>query len=250
MLNKINIILLAAGKSSRISSVANGLPKPLIPIAGEPIIFRNLRWINRFFHENLIWINLHYQYELMQDEIKKFSCQVPNLQINFIIEKNILGTAGAVANILSHCLEQQHTLVIYSDNLFNFNLHDFIETHFEKKNLVTIALFNEKKHINTGIAGGKVILDKHSCVTEFIEGEKCTSSSNVNAGIYLFSPEITSHIPKYQFCDFGKFFFPTLLLKKIPIYGYMIDGFCLGLDTPECLARANELINEKKVILI
>ncbi len=250
MLPPINTLLLAAGKSSRIASVSNGLPKPLMLIAGEAIIFRNLRWINHFSRINSVWVNLHYQHELMRREIKKFSTQVSNLQLQFMYENNILGTAGALENISSHCLKDSHSLVIYADNLFNFDLGDFIRTHFRNKNRVTIALFDNRKNIHTGIAGGTVLLDDHLRITEFIEGEKRPSYHYVNAGVYLLSPEIISHIPSNQFCDFGKDIFPKLLLENIPLNSYIIDGYCLGLDTPECFVVANKLIDQKKAILL
>jgi mannose-1-phosphate guanylyltransferase/phosphomannomutase len=249
-MQQLNTLLLAAGKSSRIESIANGLPKPLIPIAGDPIIFRNLRWINRFSQINLVWINTHYEHELMQREIKNFSPQVSNLQLKFVFEKNILGTAGALKNISSCCLQEFHHLVIYGDNLFNFNLSDFIAMHFIKENKVSIALFDDRKNVHTGIAGGTVILDDHFRVTKFIEGEKHPSSHYVNAGVYLLSPEISNYIPSNQFCDFGKDVFPKLLLENVPLHGYIIEGYCLGLDTPDCFAVANELTDQKKVELL
>lgn len=249
-MSRINTILLAAGKSSRINQFSGGLPKPLIPIDGVPIIFRNLKWLNSFSSIDSVWINLHYQHEFMRNEIEKFSTKINNLKLHFIYEDNILGTAGALANVAQHWSKKSHHLVIYGDNLLNFDLNSFIDTHFSKKNLITLALFDEQKNLHTGIAGGKVFLDDNNYVTKFIEGKKNSPCHYVNAGIYLLAPEIISNIPLNQFCDFGKDIFPAMLLKNIPLYGYIIDGYCLGLDTPECFAVAYELINKKKVVLL
>lgn len=248
----INTLLLAAGKSSRIMNFSKGLPKPLLLIAGEAIIFRNLRWLYSAPIIHSVWINLHYQHELMLREIKNFSSQIPHAQLQFFYEKNILGTAGALANILlhAHVVRNAPVLVVYGDNLLNFDLCDFITTHITKKNDVTIALFDERQHIHTGIAGGKVLLDDHFIITEFLEGRKYSSSHYVNAGVYLLSSEIASRIPSDQFCDFGKDFFPKLLMGNLPLNGYIIKGYCLGLDTPECFKVALELIDQKKVALL
>ncbi|OGT39886.1 MAG: hypothetical protein A3E81_01850 [Gammaproteobacteria bacterium RIFCSPHIGHO2_12_FULL_36_30] len=246
----LNTLLLAAGKSLRIAKIANGLPKPLMPIANEAIIFRNLRWINRFAQPNPVWINLHYKHKLMQRKIENFSKQISNLQIKFVYEKNIMGTAGALKNISNQTSKDSHTLVIYADNLFNFDLNDFIETHYRKKNKVTIAVFDDRLNTHTGIAGGKALLDNHLYITEFVEGKNGILSPYVNAGVYLLAPEIIDHIPSDQFCDFGKDIFPKLLRENVPLNSYIIDGYCLGLDTPECFVVANKLIEQKKIVIL
>lgn len=245
-----NTLLLAAGKSSRIASFANDFPKPLIPILDDAIILRNLRWISSVSCIRQVWINLHYQHKLMRHELEKFSSRFPHLQFHFVYENDLLGTAGALANIPAFSLTESHSLVIYSDNLFNFDLNNFIHEHYSKRNLVTIALFDERKNINTGIAGGRVSLDKDCRITEFIEGVSCAPSHYVNAGVYLLAKEIVSHIPRNQFSDFGKHIFPKLLSENIPLHGHVINGYCLGLDTPECFAAACELVNQKKVVLL
>lgn len=245
----VNTLLLAAGKSLRIATFSKGLSKPLIPIAGTPIIFRNLRWLGQCPLINSVWINLHYQHELMRNEIKNFSAEVSHLTLNFIYEKNILGTAGALANVAPHWEKESHSLIIYGDNLFNFNLSSFIEAHFTNHNLITIAFFDDRRHVHTDIAGGKAVLDSHDRVIQFVEGGQSIISHYVNAGVYLIDPQIITSIPN-DFCDFGKDIFPKFLLERIPLHGYIIDGYCLGLDTPACFSAVSKLINQKKVVLL
>src|SRR3989338_10187655 len=246
-MSAINTLLLAAGKSSRIASISKGLPKPLIQIGNDPIIFRNLRWLNSFSCVNAVWINLHYQAEILRREIKNFSAQLNHLDLHFIFEEEILGTAGALANVSSQWKPELHSLIIYGDNLFNFDLNDLIETHFSQKHLITVALFDENKNLHTDIAGGKVVMDDKNRILNFAEGAEHTLSPFVNAGVYVLSPEITALIPRDRFYDFGKDFFPRLLSENIVMHGYLINGYCLGLDTPECFDVANDLINQQKV---
>jgi len=186
----------------------------------------------------------------MKREIKNFSQDIPRLKLQFIYEKNILGTAGALKNLSSRHPKEGHNLIIYGDNLFNFDLSDFIETHFDNKNIATIALFDQRKQIHTRIAGGKVSINDNLEIESFIEGRECASLHYVNAGVYLLSPEITDSIPSGEFCDFGKDIFPKLLLAGIPLHGHIINGYCLGLDAPECFAIADELIQQQKIILL
>ncbi|OGT36800.1 MAG: hypothetical protein A3F12_00780 [Gammaproteobacteria bacterium RIFCSPHIGHO2_12_FULL_38_14] len=246
----LQTLLLAAGKGLRISRYAKGLPKPLLSIAGDPIILRNLRWLNSFAHVQSVWINLHYQAALMEKKIKNFSRQLPNLTINFIYEKKILGTAGALINIAPILSRDDLLLVVYSDNLFNFDLDEFVSFHYKKKNLATIALFDDRKNIHTGIAGGRVSLDNQLRITGFFEKSPNAGLHHINAGAYLFTPEILSHITPQKFCDFGRDIFPKMLLENAPLNGYIINGYCLGLDTEECFNNANDIITQGKITLL
>jgi NDP-sugar pyrophosphorylase family protein len=56
----LQAVVLAAGKSTRIASIADGLPKPLLEIGGEAVLMRNLRWLAESGIEQ-VWINLHYR---------------------------------------------------------------------------------------------------------------------------------------------------------------------------------------------
>lgn len=246
----LQTVMLAAGRSTRIAPIANGLPKPLLPIEGVPILFRNLKWIAQCKSIQSIWVNLHYESALLQQEIVDFSRQVDNLAIHFSHEEEILGTAGGVKKIAPHCTDDSHYLVIYGDNLYGFDLEKMIDTHFSQGNLATIALFDDRIHMHTGIAGGKIQLNDQLQITHFIEGIHANSFHYVNAGVYLLSPEIISRIPSNQFCDFGRDIFPYLLLENVPLTGYIIDGYCLGLDTPGCFEVARKLIDQKKVELL
>ena len=245
----LNTLLLAAGKSTRIAHCFNDLPKPLIPIDGESIIFRNLRWLNQYALSKPIFVNLHYKHALLKDRLENFARNYTNLSLNYLYEKNILGTAGAVANFSKFVRNDNPYLIIYSDNLFNFDLEKMINIHLAKQHEITVALFDQMRNQHTNIAGGYVKMNDQNHIIDFFEGH-ITLSTLVNAGVYLLSPQLISAIPSEQFCDFSKDLFPALLANNIPMHGHLIDGYCLGLDTLECINNANKLIKEKRVALI
>ena len=61
-------LLLAAGKSTRIQSIAGDLPKPLIPVAGKPLLVHNIELLKKYGVSE-IWINLHYRSEQIMKAI-------------------------------------------------------------------------------------------------------------------------------------------------------------------------------------
>jgi mannose-1-phosphate guanylyltransferase len=238
----VNTLVLAAGKSTRIASVSDGLPKPLLPVAGETILGRNLRWLASEGIRH-VWINLHYRPEDVRRAIgdgKQFG-----LTVEYVYEPEILGTAGAVRNLSGDC--RSTVLVVYGDNLLNFELKPFVAYHQAKGAAATIALFDQRMHVHTGIAGGRVLLGSDGQVKQFIEGATDAQSSLVNAGVYLLEPDVVRDIPAGQFHDFGRDFFPALLAEGRRLDGYLISGYCLGIDTPESYRRVLDLVATGKV---
>jgi mannose-1-phosphate guanylyltransferase len=236
-------VVLAAGKSTRIVPLAGGLPKPLIEIAGQAILVRNLRWLARSGIEE-VWINLHYRPEVIRQRIGDGSWL--GLQVNYSYEQNILGTAGGVRLMASQW--QDTFFVVYGDSLLHANLESMWQSHQACGALVTIGLFDRTRHPHTGIAGGSVTIKADGGVVSFSEGAAARSSL-INAGLYLIEPQILSRIPPTSFYDFARDLFPQLLESSVAINSHIIEGYCLGIDTPEAYRRALSLIDEGTVKL-
>ena len=237
----MKVLVLAAGWSTRIRAVAGDLPKPLLAVAGRPILDHTLRWLAASGVRD-VWINLHYEGE----QIRRFvgTGARHGLRVRYSEEDPILGTAGAVKK-----LEREWTqtfLVVYGDNLVRFTLAPLLERHRQSGAFVTVALFDPARHPFTGIAGSRVVM-VDGLIQRFTEGAPECEGGLVNAGVYAVEPAIGRFIPDGQFCDFGRDVFPRLLAEGAPLGGHVIDGYCLGLDAPGPLARGLELIRSGEV---
>jgi mannose-1-phosphate guanylyltransferase/phosphomannomutase len=140
-------------------------------------------------------------------------------------------------------------LVLYGDSLVRADLGVMRQLHGRSGASVTMGLFDRSRHPHTGIAGGTVTLNSSGSVVSLNEGGDAGLSSLVNTGLYLVEPEILLNIPAASFYDFGWQLFPLLLASGMRIRGHIIDGYCLGVDTPQAYQRALELIHEKRVQL-
>ncbi len=244
----LGALVLAAGKSTRIRSISQGLPKPLLSVHGRTILERNLSWLADSGLQSA-WINLHYRPEAIKAVIRDGSHL--GLKVSYSLEPEILGTAGAY----KHLQEQWSgtTLVVYGDSLVSFDLAKFYQAHQNSKALATIALFDQNTHPHTAIAGGRVILDENARVTGFFEmtgSEGNLPSTLVNAAVYLLEPQVLEMIPTQTFFDFARDLFPQMLTAGYHLQGYLIDGYCLGLDTPESYAKAMSLIECQRPALV
>src|SRR4051794_888009 len=230
-------LVLAAGRSTRIQAVAPDCPKPLIPVAGEPVLERNLRQLAAAGVCD-VWINLHYrgeQIEALVGDGARFG-----LRADYSWEPELLGTAGA-AKKLEAALATDTFFVVYGDNLTALNLGALAAQHRRHGAVATIAVFDRDRIPNTGLAGGRVLMDAEGQVTQFVEGGEA-ASPYVNAGVYALEPGVLATIPPGRFADFGRDVFPRLVADGARVDAFPIDGYCLGIDTPEALARANALV--------
>ena len=74
---------------------------------------------------------------------------------------------------------------------------------------------------------GVVVADDEDRVVGFQEKPTIEEARSrlCNCGIYVFEPEILSHIPEGQFDDFGKRLFPDLLKQGVPFHAHAVNGY-------------------------
>lgn len=243
----VKALVLAAGLGSRIRAVAGDLPKPLVPFGGAPILAHNLRWLAGAGVREC-WINLHYAADAIRETIgdgRGFG-----LEIHYVYEPELLGTAGALGNI-RHAFDEP-MLVVYGDSVVRCDLDALTARHRLRGGEATIALFDRDHHPHTGIAGGRVRLAADQTVERFLEGVgEASTDPLVNAGVYLVEPTILDLIPPGGAVDFGRDVFPAMLATGRVLGAYVIEdeGFCLGLDTPESYAAGVDLLDAGRVSL-
>ncbi len=225
-------IVLCAGKSTRIDPISRGLPKPLLKIGKKSVIQRILTWLAKEGISD-IWINLHHRPEAIMNHVK--TGEQCGVHVQYVFEPKLLGTAGAVKNIAETWTEPstEPFLVVYGDNLYAFDLKKLINDH---QHCVTVTLFDRDRQKHT-IAGGQVML-RDGVIEEFIEGTTERVSPYVNAGVYVLEPTVLQYMPKQECFDFGHDLFPLMLRNNVSIGGHVMDGYCLGIDTPESYEMA------------
>ena len=239
-------LVLAAGKSTRISAVSAGLPKPLIHLAGRPVISWNLKWLARSGIQKA-WVNLHYRPIMVRVALGDGSKW--GMQLRYSYESTILGTAGAWKKLANEW--GRTTIVVYGDSLVMFDLSMLIRSHaYNDRALATIAVFHPAIHTHTNIAGSRLNISPTGLVEKFIEGDSSEDTDGfVNAGVYLLDIALLKRIPN-GFVDFGRDIFPELA-REGRLNAVLIEptGYCIGIDTPEALEAVQKLLQEGHIKL-
>ncbi|NQZ58022.1 MAG: nucleotidyltransferase family protein, partial [Lentisphaeraceae bacterium] len=131
----VNLFIPAAGLGTRLRPLTSQVPKPLLSIAGVPLIQRILENICSSIEVDRIGINTHYLPEVIQNWSSESSFSD---KIELFHEKELLGTGGALKNAET-LLGQKTFIVVNGDVLADIDWKALLEHHHSQKNLVTLA---------------------------------------------------------------------------------------------------------------
>ena len=234
-------IILAAGLGSRLGL---DIPKPMYKINGKPVLEHNILLLKKYGITD-ICINLFYKGDVIKDYFNDGSKW--GVKISYSPEKELLGTSGDVKNC-EWFLDKESFFVLYGDNYSDINLSEMLKFHNESKLVSTIALFDPKSCVNSGIAGGIVTVDnKDNRLLSFIEGKGDKVNGYVNAGVYILEHKVLDMIPLNVMSDFGKDIFPKLIQKGCSLKGYITNSFVLAIDTQDALKITEQVLNKGEI---
>jgi len=226
-------MILAGGLSTRLYPLTKQVPKPLVPVAGEPNAVHLIRYLKSYGFDEIA-INVHYLADMIVDTLGDGSEY--GVRLEYLHESELLGSAGAVEQMKGF-LSGAPFVVVGCDDLTDIPLDRLLEHHREKNAVATIGLVEREEVDQYGV----VVTDATGRITGFQEKPpKGTEKSRlVNTGIYAFTPEIFDHIAHGVFVDFGKNVFPALQQGNEAFYGFDARGaYWCDIGTPSEYRRA------------
>jgi NDP-sugar pyrophosphorylase family protein len=238
------ILIIAGGLGTRIAAIAKKRPKCMLEVEGRPFCEYQLELFKKQGFNDIIFCLGHLADVVMDyfEDGRKFG-----LNIGYSIEKEPLGTAGAVK--LAEKQIDGNFIVFYGDNFTDMKLRDFLEFHEQYKGMASI---NVRKKNDVSKSSSIIIINNHR-ITSFIEkpsGELLNRFENaekyVNNGIYVCRREILDNIPKNKVYDFGFDLFPDMLLKGEKLYGYAAESYFREIGTPQKIDLFTKEFKSKK----
>ncbi len=215
-------VIMAGGEGSRLRPLTYTRPKPMMPIAGKPVLSRILELLgeNGIHRAALTTMYLPEQIE------NAYGDAYAGVSLRFFREKRPLGTAGSVRGVLPFLEEDEEDdsfLVISGDALCEFSLRDAIAYHRRQQADVTILLTERNPPNEYGV----VQCDADGRILRFLEKPGVTQafSHTVNTGIYLIRRSVMERVPPSTFCDFGHDLFPALLESGARMMGWNAAGY-------------------------
>jgi NDP-sugar pyrophosphorylase family protein len=231
-------MILAAGQGQRLRPLTNHLPKPMLPIAGRPLLEHIIIHLRKCGITHLA-INLHHLPLVVMDH---FGDGHPwQVSLRYSVERQLLGSAGGVKRLQSFF---DDTFVVYYGDLLTWaDLRPMIALHRQAGVPATMGLYRVPDPWNRGI----VQLDDSQKIVRFVEkpDRKRAFSNLANAGIYVLEPEVLKRIPVDQVYDFGHDLFPAMLTDGVQIAGYIIEDLLIDIGLPEQYEEANRIASTR-----
>ena len=229
-------MLLAAGSATRLGSLAQAVPKPMLEVGGRPLIEHTVRQLARYGVEDIV-INLHQLGGVVTRHFGDGSRF--GVRIHYSEEETLLGTAGGVKKAAP--LLDETFLLVYGDNLTTCRFDALVDFHRAHRGLATIALFWR----DDVSAHSAVERREDGRIVRFVEKPRPEEAPShwISAGMNVMDPEVLKFIGERAPLDFGFDVFPRLLREDKRLQGYRM-GSREGLwwiDTPEHYARVCEL---------
>jgi NDP-sugar pyrophosphorylase family protein len=232
----VKAMLLAAGLGTRLRPLTDITPKPLLPVAGQPILLWNLLLLKRHGITDVI-INLHHLGEQIVQTLGDGSRF--GMHVAYSHEPTLLGTGGGIKQAAPF-LKDGSFLVLNGDTLSACDLTSLIAAHRAGGAPVTLVLREDPE----AARWGPVTVDADSRILQ-INGApplrnppKSLPPPCMFAGIHMLESEVLDAIPSGPGSIIDVYL--GLLRQNHMLRGYRMSGYWSDVGTPERYAEAQQ----------
>ncbi|EAK0071238.1 D-glycero-D-manno-heptose 1-phosphate guanosyltransferase [Campylobacter coli] len=209
-------IILCGGLGTRLKSVIKDIPKPMAPINDKPFLEFIFEYLKKQGITEII-LSVSYKYELIQEYFKD---EFHGMKIHYNIEKELLGTGGAIKDALK--LVKNEAYVVNGDTFFDIDLKKLVLNSSK----ICIAL----KQMQNFDRYGTVNVDEQGIVTSF-EEKVFKKQGLINGGIYLLKKDIFDEFSLEKKFSFEEFLQENYKLLKIQTQ--IFDDYFIDIGIPE-----------------
>lgn len=243
-MKKIDVaVIMAGGKGSRLRSITNDeIPKPMVPVDGKPLLEYQVEALKEYGIKKIVMIVGHLGEKIMDHfkDGKDFG-----VDIDYIVEKEPLGTAGAFY-YLKDKTDAKDFLLVFGDVFFDIDFDRMEDFHFKNAALTTLLAHPNGHPYDSDLIqtddNGKVIgFDSKNNVRDY------WYDNMVNAGMYVINRELLELVGEPVKIDFEKDILANQVKNGANIYAYHSPEYVKDVGTVD---RINATVEELKNGLI
>lgn len=218
-------VIMAGGQGTRLRPITENIPKPMIRVAGRPILERIVLHLVGFGIRD-IYLSVNYLAHLIEEHFgdgERFGCR-----IHYLREQDPLGTGGPLALLPN---QPDHPVLVMNGDLVTQIKVDELLAHHERGSYA--ATIGVRRYLHSVPFGCLNLSERGDVVA--IE-EKPMLERMINAGIYVLSPEAIRLVPKafYPVTNL----FETLIKTGRPVGAFEIEEDWIDVGQKEQLAKA------------
>ena len=199
------VFIMAGGFGTRLSPLTDDCPKPMLPIAGKPML---LRLIENFISQGFknFCISTHFLPLVIENYFGDGSDL--GINITYVYEETPLGTGGALSLLPKHLTKP--VIMVNGDVLTGVDFRNLLNFHNKEKIKATMAVRDYEVNVPFGVIEGA---DRR------ISGvvEKPRYSFHINTGIYILEPSIINSSKENEVINM-----PTLLAQYFSLIMFQI----------------------------
>ncbi|HEY7601204.1 MAG TPA: NDP-sugar synthase [Methylomirabilota bacterium] len=229
----IQAVILAGGLGTRLRPLTLERPKPVVPLLNVPFLCYQLGLLGAHGVRDVI-LSVSHRAEVIRATMSRE--RLGEVRLRDVVEKDPLGTAGGVRNAAD--LVDGRVVVLNGDILTDLDLSALLRSHEARGAAATIYL----TPVENPTAYGLVDLEEDGRVRRFLEKPTWdeVTTNTINAGVYVLEKELLELIPKGEPHSIEREFFPLLLERGVPFYGYVSSGYWLDIGTPAKYLQAQQ----------
>ncbi len=242
-------LLLGAGYATRLYPLTKDRPKPLLPVAGVPILQRicervfKVKGIDRIYLvTNHRFVSHYYNWLRDYQEQRAFPVPVEIFDDMTTTPDDRLGAIGDIQFAIKSARIRDDLLVIAGDNLIQFELQNFVGFAQPKGTSLCLKDLQSRKQVSLY---GAVEVDPHGKIVDFEEKPPKPRSTLVSIGVYYFRARHLSLFKQYLDEGLNKDapgFYLQWLFGKIDVHAYVIKGEWFDIGDIDSYNLANEMM--------
>jgi mannose-1-phosphate guanylyltransferase len=227
----ITAVVLVGGFGTRLRPVTYAVPKQLIPVAGQPILFHALDILPREVTQ--VTLACGYKAEQFESYLEAHPYRIP---VRIIREETPLGTGGGILNAIEGASDP--FVLLNGDVISGVDMDQMLSLHRQHGGCGTMSLYEVEDPSPYGVAA----LDESGRIVRFVEKPKASEAPSrwINAGAGIWSRSVVDAIPGGREVSFEKEVLGGLLSRGV--YGFPFRSFWEDAGTPARLLNAQRLL--------
>lgn len=201
----MKVVILAGGFGTRISEESHLIPKPMIEIAGKPILWHIMKYYSHFGYNEFIICCGYKQYVIKEyfadyylhmsdvtfdftskNEMKVHNCNTEPWKVTLIDTGLHTMTGGRIKRVREYIGDEPFMLT-YGDGVSDVDIHALVNYHKKHGKIATVTA------IQPGSRFGMIVIDENERIESFREKSK-VDGGWINGGFMVLNPEIMDYI--------------------------------------------------------
>lgn len=223
-------VILAGGLGRRLRPLTDTIPKPMVPVAGKPILQWQMEWLKTVGVDEFILCIGH-----LREKVMEFFGDGASLgvKVRYVIEEEPLGTGGALKNASAHFPKAEPFFCLNGDVISDLDLHSVLKASRTPGAVGALSL------VPLPSPYGTVVTGPGGYVTDFKEKPRLTDHW-INAGVYCLQPSVAGYLPQRGSLEIDVF--PKLAREHKLLSFQYPSSFWMSMDSPKDIEEAGKVL--------